>query len=349
MEKTHSLQDLFEALRQQQKIIRNLSGMAAVQTALSPVREMQDQISGSLRLYRENPVVQVTKRLRTFDRNLFKGIPTIPDPTAPMREYLSAINRANRLWQEQFAAIAASTRRLDLALNNALPRMDTRQQAALGIFNAALCGTSATFLKNSSYTQTRQEAAIVGTTNSIVAETLDDVYGSQNTTAEDTALDRFREALLTELSKLLTRTTCRRVREFLLELISITSAILAIYSAFTAPGKEDIADIVRAELRSAPENQEQEIHAIAGRYLAKKRTALFDAPLRYAAAKNARIIGTVKRGQTVTVVETRHKYLLVVYIDTQTQEPKSGFVLKKYFLRQNKKPHSNERRLKSDE
>ena len=44
-----------------------------------------------------------------------------------------------------------------------------------------------------------------------------------------------------------------------------------------------------------------------------------------------RIIDTVKQGQQVTVVETWHKYLLIVDIDTQTQEPKSGFVLKKYF------------------
>lgn len=331
MERTHSLQDLFEALRQQQRIIRNLSGMATMQTTLNPIREMQARLSESMHPFRINLVGPVTERLRTFDRNLFKGIPTIPDPTAPMREYLSAINRVNRQWQELFAAVAASTRQLDLALNNALPRMDTRQQAAFGIFNAALCGTSAAFLKNISYTQTWQEATIVGTTNSIVAETLDDVYGSQNTTAEDTALDKFREALLTELSKLLTRTTCRRVKEFLMELISIISAILAIYSAFTAPGKEDITDIVRTELRSAPENQEQENHAIAGRYLAKIRTARIDAPLRYAATKNAQIIDTVKQGQQVTVVETWHKYLLIVYIDTQTQEPKSGFVLKKYF------------------
>ena len=77
--------------------------------------------------------------------------------------------------------------------------------------------------------------------------------------------------------------------------------------------------------------REQEIGQIAGRYLAKIRTARIDAPLRYAAMKNARIIDTVKQGQQVTVVETWHKYLLIVYIDTQTQEPKSGFVLKKYF------------------
>lgn len=123
--------------------------------------------------------------------------------------------------------------------------------------------------ENISYTQTWQEAAIVGTTNSIVAETLDDMYGSQNTTADDNAFDTFRETLLTELTKLLTRTTCRRVRVFLMELIGITSAILTIYSAFTVPGKEDIADIVRTELRSTLEIREQEIGQIAGRYLAK--------------------------------------------------------------------------------
>lgn len=166
MERTHNLQDLFEALRRQQRIIRNLSGMGAVQSALSPVREMRDQISGGLRLYRENPAGQVTERLKTYRKNLFKGISTVSDPLAPMRRYLSVINRVNRQWQEQFAAVAASTRQLDIALNNALLRMDTRQQAAFGIFNAALCGTSAAFLKNISYTQTWQEAAIVGTTNS---------------------------------------------------------------------------------------------------------------------------------------------------------------------------------------
>jgi len=120
MERTHNLQDLFEALRRQQRIIRNLSGMGAVQSALSPVREMRDQISGGLCLYRENPAGQVTERLKTYRKNLFKGISTVSDPLAPMRRYLSVINRVNRQWQEQFAAVAASTRQLDIALNNAL-------------------------------------------------------------------------------------------------------------------------------------------------------------------------------------------------------------------------------------
>ena len=328
MEKINNLQDIFKILHQQQQIMQNLSRIST----LSPVWEMRQTVSDSLRLYRENsPVGRMTRSFKTFDRNIFKGIPTISDPIAPMRKCLSAINRPNKPWQEQLATVATSWQLLNTSLQNAMPRMDIQQHTAFANFNTALCGISATFLKNIYSTQTWQEAAIVGTTNSIITETLNDVYAGENTFAEDSALDRFKEAILTELAKLLHRTTHQRAKEYLLELISVISVLLSIYSVCTTPGKRDIAEIVRKELRSALETHKQEIDTLVDRQLAKIRSARLDAPLKYAPKKKARILGIVKQGQQMTVVETRHKYLLVSYIDMETLEPRSGFVLKKYF------------------
>jgi uncharacterized protein YgiM (DUF1202 family) len=66
--------------------------------------------------------------------------------------------------------------------------------------------------------------------------------------------------------------------------------------------------------------------------LQKSRIAKTNVNLRFSTKKNCKIIGLVKLGQPVTVIEIRHKYLLISYIDIETGEPKSGFVIKKYFV-----------------
>ena len=62
-----------------------------------------------------------------------------------------------------------------------------------------------------------------------------------------------------------------------------------------------------------------------------KRLARTNVNLRKTPNKKAPTIGLVKADQEVTVLEIRHKYLLIAYIDYETNEPKSGFVVKKYF------------------
>jgi len=65
--------------------------------------------------------------------------------------------------------------------------------------------------------------------------------------------------------------------------------------------------------------------------LNKTRIARTNVNLKFADKENCKIIGIVKAGQQITVIEIRHKYLLIAYIDYETNEPKSGFVVKKYF------------------
>lgn len=61
------------------------------------------------------------------------------------------------------------------------------------------------------------------------------------------------------------------------------------------------------------------------------RIATTDVNLRIRPRKKSQIIGVVKKGQEVTVIEIHHKYLLVIYMDNETGDPLSGFVFKKYF------------------
>ena len=69
------------------------------------------------------------------------------------------------------------------------------------------------------------------------------------------------------------------------------------------------------------------------RILDKKRISIIENDLKFSNKKKCKIIGRVKKGQEVTILNTMHKYLFVSYIDFETQEPKAGYVLKKHYKR----------------
>jgi hypothetical protein len=66
-------------------------------------------------------------------------------------------------------------------------------------------------------------------------------------------------------------------------------------------------------------------------YNSIERTAITNVKLRSSNSTRSKIIGIVKQGQEVYVFEKRKKWLIVAYIDSLTNEPKAGFVYKKYF------------------
>jgi hypothetical protein len=63
----------------------------------------------------------------------------------------------------------------------------------------------------------------------------------------------------------------------------------------------------------------------------KYRVAKTNVRLRFSPNKRAKQIGLVREGQMVMILGTQHKFLLVAFIDDLSGEPRSGYVMKKYF------------------
>jgi hypothetical protein len=62
-----------------------------------------------------------------------------------------------------------------------------------------------------------------------------------------------------------------------------------------------------------------------------ERTARTNVNLRSKNSTKSKIVGLVKKDQKVFVLDRIHKWIIIAYIDSETNEPKTGFAFKKYF------------------
>lgn len=244
---------------------------------------------------------------------------------------LTKISQANKLWADKIANIATSQLYLTSSLQTAL-NIHSQQKAAFDSLNMAIAGVSGAFLKQIAITKTWEDISFVEETNTIIADAINVTCEEEYISSANEDIENFKESVISGLSKLLHKTKTERAKEYILELMTLISFLFGCYSLQTAPSKEDIQMIIRQELVANKDVLVGEIETAVSKYFSRMRTARIRTNLQYSAKKNAKITGVVQPGQEVTVIEIRHKYLLISFIDKDTGEPKSGFVLKKYFV-----------------
>lgn len=244
---------------------------------------------------------------------------------------LTKISQANKLWADKIANIATSQLYLTSSLQTAL-NIHSQQKAAFDSLNMAIVGVSGAFLKQIAITKTWEDISFVEETNTVIADAINVRCEEKYISSVNEDIEDFKESIISGLSKLLCKTKTQRAKEYILELMTLISFLFGCYSLQTTPSKEDIKLIVKQELIANKDVLVGEIEAAVSKYFSRMRTARVRTNLQYSDKKNAKITGVVQPGQEVTVIEIRHKYLLISFIDKDTGEPKSGFVLKKYFI-----------------
>lgn len=240
--------------------------------------------------------------------------------------------KTNQLASERLSGFFTSQL---MVSNNWSAIVKSLHQSHLSQFNSidiALQGISKAYLKNIAFTLNWEDISVAEEANETISNITDELL---NTTIQLSVqdFDNLRQSIVTELFELLTKTKTDRARQFIFELISIISFLLIFYNPFAIPTDKTNSEVI--------ETTKKEIEKISKEFstkletelskLNKTRIARTNINLRYSEKKNSKVIGLVKAGQQVTVIETRHKYLLISYLDNETGEPKSGFVTKKYF------------------
>lgn len=243
---------------------------------------------------------------------------------------LTKISQVNKLWADKIADIATSQLYLTSSLQTAL-NIHSQQKTAFDSLNTAIIGVSEAFLKQVAITKTWEDISFVEETNTIIADAINVTCEEEYISPANENIENFKESIISGLSKLLCKTKTQRAKEYILDLMTLISFLFGCYSLQTAPSKEDVQLIIRQELIANKDVLVGEIEAAVSKYFSRIRTARIRTNLQYSDKKNAKVIGVVQQGQEVTVIEIRHKYLLISFIDKDTGEPKSGFVLKKYF------------------
>ncbi|OEY71729.1 SH3 domain-containing protein [Salegentibacter salarius] len=201
--------------------------------------------------------------------------------------------------------------------------------------NVAISGLSKTLIKDIAREDSWSDLDYVNSAN----EELLDISEPDLIASPQEILD-YRDKLLSHLQELILKAKSPKVVEFLWKFMNLASFVLSAYSAFVPKPNHTTLQIQIQNpqnvqvMESKFENFKLEIEKKLDEKLAnldKQRIAKTNVNLRFSSKKNSKKLGLVKKGQIINVVEIRHKWLLIMYIDVETGEPKSGFVFKKYF------------------
>ena len=355
-----SLQNIFDKQQKQATLpnILNITSLQVITTIMESLKinnsnsfsriAMAQGIEGAWRKQHRNCLSEILKANAMLKTNtelanflnsstiiaanpLMTKLATTKSPFLELTASLAKISQVNKLWTNNISNILTSQVYLASSLQNALRCVNSQHQAAFNNLNIALTGISKSFLKNTITIEQWEEINIVEETNTIISSVINETDSKECIISTNDVFENYKESIVSELSKLLYKTKSQRVKEYVLELITVISLLFSIYSHNTSLKQEDISNTIKNELSFKYKFLTKEIENVINKYISKTRVARINAKLRYADKKNTKIIGTVKQGQQVTIIEIRHKYLLVSYLDKDTGEPKSGFVLKKYF------------------
>jgi len=206
----------------------------------------------------------------------------------------------------------------------------------LNAMEVALRGISTDFLKNISFDDldvAEEEYVLVEEATEAIVTQAESLQSSTDKYVTQESFEKFQIQLFDELQLISSKSKSEKAKVFIFQLMQIISFTVMIFSLHSDSHKmtnKELSEIIDNKFKSHQDQTNTKLDSILSQ-ITKQRLATTNVNLRVNNKKRAAIKGIVKKGQLVSVIETRHKYLLIYYIDKETNEPKSGFVYKKYF------------------
>lgn len=140
--------------------------------------------------------------------------------------------------------------------------------------------------------------------------------------------------ILTEkLNAILVTAQSEKSKNFVINTITLLQFFHAIWLVYNPAKFESTMDQKNMDIILNGQKKLEAQNDSILRMLDKKRISIIENDLKFSNKKKCKILGRVRKGQEVTILNTMHKYLFVYYIDFETQEPKAGYVLKKHYKR----------------
>jgi len=342
---TTNLQDIIKGMQKQNQTMQSAFGLASLQgiaAAIEKQNKEQFNLSGLSGL--TDIAKTISRQIKSFNATLmvvgnsFQAqlaaiqYPKNHSALFGLTSTLAELAKTNQLASDRLLGFATS----QLLLSNNLTAIaKTLSQSHLNKFNSidiVLQRITKTYLKHIVLTRNWEDISVVEEANETIAKIADELLNNTSqVTVQD--LDNLRQSIVAGLLELLGRTKTDKARQFIFELISVISFLLIFYNPFVIPTDKSNTEVIEATKREIEKLSTEFSAKIETELnkLNKTRTARTNVNLRNSEKKNSKAFGLVKLGQQVTVIEIRHKHLLISYIDKDTREPKSGFVTKKYF------------------
>jgi len=350
-----TIEELMKSMRKQNQILKGNSGLSSFQNLVNSFREQKYKTTYPLGLSAitssTKSISQFLKPANSLSEVMGKNIISLAAANQfPKNNFawslstsLMEIAKHNQLLSDKLSSYASS----QLFLSNNLAQIaKAMNQSHLNKFNSfeiAIQGISRTYLREIVKSKDWEEIDFAEQVNeTIIAASEVFLSNSTQITTED--IDNFKSSIIDKLLTLLSKTSTKKAASFIFHLLSVISILLTMYSVYQQKSDKTNQDVidettkqiekVRIETKQEFKNFTEEISKKIEFELSKlysKRTATTNVNLRKSPVNNSPIIGLVKIGQDVVVIEIQNKYLLISYQDKDTGEPKSGFVIKKYF------------------
>jgi len=268
--------------------------------------------------------------------DLYKAMDKLPKnnfPLSALTSSLAQLSKRNDFLSNSISDVVSSQLLLSNSLAGITKLVSNSHLNKFNVIEAAILGVTNDYLKDTFKTKKWEDLEVVEEVNDIISSTADSFINDETLLTLDD-LNDFKESLFRELRSILSASKTPKVRLLIMDLITIISFIITLYTNYK-PNEIDVANKnAIEETRKEIKKLREEIPNIIKYELSKLnkiRVSTTNVNLRYSPKKKCKIIGLVKKGQEVSVIDIHHKYLLISYLDMETGEPKSGFVVKKYF------------------
>jgi len=320
-----SLQGLAYALEEQQKAQIAISG-------ISGLIDIAKQISQQIK------PIDITARSVAGNLALLVAIkpPKQYSALLSLTSTLTDIAKTNQVLSDSLSSLAANQLILSNNLSEIAKSIDYSHLNEFNSIEISLQGVSKLYLRSINKTQSWDEINIVDEATEKIANLTGELLTSNPTvTGED--LYSLKVSIITELNVLLTKTKTEKAKQFVRDIMTIVAFLFCFYNPFeikTDKSNTEIITEIKTQLDKTKKGLSFQIHQELQKF-SKTKVARANIKLRKYPKKNTEIIGIVKSGQRATILEIRHKFLLIVFIDIETNQTKSGFVMKKYFTSEN--------------
>lgn len=341
MDKFH---DIIKTLQKQNEIRQSALGLASLQNLAAAVAKQNQHydfagISGLTEIAKayskQMKPFNLTKNL--IDENVLGKLAEIQKanmayPLSNLASTLADLAKKNQLVSNNLSAFATSQIFSSSNLTKIAKALSHSHLSKFNSLDIALKGISNSFLKDISITHNWEDISVAEKANQAVTTVSEEILESNRPiTIND--LDILKKSIVNELFGLLGKTKTEKARQFVFDLIAVIGFLLTLYGTFVQSSEKSNKEVIqetKKEIEKINKEFSEKIEFELSK-LNKTRTSKTKVNLYFSAHKRSKIIGTIKAGQQVTVIEVLHKYLLVSYIDKESKEPKSGFVIKKYF------------------
>lgn len=318
----NSIEQLVQSIIEREQKISSLSAFGT--SSLSRIIAQQAKASEKFNALNPSISALVAAQMKQKERNSIAHL-SLPISKLVLRD-IEVADKYSRALSSQ-AVMANSI--VELAKSIQAPRYK-----GFNALDVALKGLAYSHIVEIAKSREWENLEVIEEANSVISEKTAEFIESDQLID----VDQLKDAIVKELMPLIPKSKGDNsgTGVFIFRVIAIVSLILGTINLYLKLQDRASNEEFKREMRRNFDDlkkqiSHQAIQGVSVKDSLETRVSNTRVNLRYSNHKKSKILGVVDKDQIVTVIEIRHKWLLVFYIDNLTSEPKAGFVYKKYF------------------